>query len=36
MILENANVETLKEAYRLWHDTKAGSADHWLNAMTTT
>ena len=34
MILENANVETLKEAYRLWHDTKAGSVDHWSNAMT--
>ncbi len=27
------NVETLKEAYRQWHETKAGSADHWLSLM---
>jgi hypothetical protein len=31
---ENQNVSSLKEAYRLWHDTKAGSVDHWLNLMT--
>jgi ketosteroid isomerase-like protein len=31
---ENQNVASLKEAYRLWHDTKAGSVDHWLNLMT--
>jgi ketosteroid isomerase-like protein len=28
------NVATLKDAYRLWHDTKAGSVEHWLNLMT--
>jgi uncharacterized protein len=31
---ENQNVASLKEAYRLWHDTKAASVDHWLNLMT--
>jgi ketosteroid isomerase-like protein len=31
---ENRNVASLKEAYRLWHDTKAASVDHWLNLMT--
>jgi hypothetical protein len=31
---ENQNVASLKEAYRLWYDTKAGSVDHWLNLMT--
>jgi ketosteroid isomerase-like protein len=31
---ENQNVASLKEAYRIWHDTKAGSVDHWLNLMT--
>ncbi|MEO6165643.1 MAG: nuclear transport factor 2 family protein [Candidatus Binatia bacterium] len=28
------NIATLKDAYRLWHDSKAGSVDHWLNLMT--
>lgn len=28
---ENQNVASLTEAYRLWHDTKAGSVEHWLN-----
>jgi ketosteroid isomerase-like protein len=31
---ENQNVASLKEAYRLWYYTKAGSVDHWLNLMT--
>lgn len=31
---ENQNVASLKAAYRLWHDTKAGSVDYWLNLMT--
>jgi uncharacterized protein len=31
---ETQNVANLKEAYRLWHDTKAGSVDYWLNLMT--
>src|SRR5262249_27518729 len=30
---EDAQVKLLKEAYRRWHDTKAGSVDHWLNLM---
>lgn len=28
---EEANVAILKEAYRLWHDTKGKSVEHWLN-----
>ena len=28
------NVALLKDAYQRWHDTKAGSVDHWLNLMT--
>lgn len=31
---EDANVTTLKNAYRLWHDSKAGSVAHWLSLMT--
>ena len=31
---DKGNLVALKEAYRLWHDTKAGSVDHWLNLMT--
>jgi uncharacterized protein len=27
---EAANVETLKRAYALWHDTKGQSVDHWF------
>jgi len=27
------NVAKLKEAYRLWNDTKAGSVDHWMDLM---
>jgi ketosteroid isomerase-like protein len=30
----DANVTTLKNAYRLWHDSKAGSVAHWLSLMT--
>jgi len=30
----DANVATLRDAYQRWHDSKAGSADHWLNLMT--
>lgn len=31
---EDANVTTLRNAYRLWHDSKAGSVAHWLSLMT--
>lgn len=34
MSQEDAQVNSLKEAYKKWHDTKAGSVDHWLNLMT--
>jgi ketosteroid isomerase-like protein len=27
---EDANVATLKDAYRRWHETRGGSADHWM------
>lgn len=28
---EELNVATLREAYRLWRDTKGGSIDHWIS-----
>ena len=31
---ESDNVAILKVAYQRWHDSKAGSVDHWLNLMT--
>jgi len=31
---EEKNVISLKEAYRLWNETKAGTVDHWLGLMT--
>jgi ketosteroid isomerase-like protein len=31
---ETDNVAVLKDAYQRWHDTKAGSVDHWLSLMT--
>jgi ketosteroid isomerase-like protein len=34
MSREEIHVELLKEAYKKWHDTKAGSVDHWLDLMT--
>ena len=34
MANESDNVATLKDAYLRWHDSKAGSVDHWLNLMT--
>jgi len=34
MSSESENVGLLKDAYQRWHDTKAGSVDHWLNLMT--
>ena len=34
MSTEESNVAVLKEAYRRWHETKAGSVDHWLALMT--
>jgi ketosteroid isomerase-like protein len=34
MANENENVAILKTAYRLWHDTKGKSVDHWLDNMT--
>jgi uncharacterized protein len=27
---EAANVTTLKDAYRRWHETRGGSVDHWM------
>jgi ketosteroid isomerase-like protein len=33
MSSEAENVALLKEAYRLWHDSKAASVDHWLGIM---
>ncbi len=34
MSQEDAHVSLLREAYQKWHDTKAGSVDHWLEVMT--
>jgi ketosteroid isomerase-like protein len=34
MANETENVAILKKAYQIWHDTKAGSVDHWLDLMT--
>ena len=34
MSTEDSNVAVLKEAYRRWHETKAGSVAHWLALMT--
>lgn len=34
MSLEDTHVSLLKEAYRKWHLTKAGSVEHWLELMT--
>ena len=34
MSTEPQNVAILKDAYQRWHDTKAGSVDHWLSLMT--
>jgi uncharacterized protein len=34
MSAEDANLALLKEAYRLWNDTRGASVDHWLNLMT--
>ena len=34
MSQEDAQINLLKEAYQRWHDTKAGSVDHWLELMT--
>jgi uncharacterized protein len=34
MTREETHLELLKEAYKKWHDTKAGSVDHWLGLMT--
>ncbi|MBR1172015.1 nuclear transport factor 2 family protein [Bradyrhizobium sp. DASA03005] len=30
---EAANVHILKEAYRLWHESRGGSVDHWFDAV---
>jgi ketosteroid isomerase-like protein len=27
---EASNIATLKEAYRMWRETKGGSVDHWM------
>jgi hypothetical protein len=34
MSQEEMHVSLLKEAYKKWHETKAGSAEHWLALMT--
>jgi ketosteroid isomerase-like protein len=34
MSREETHIELLKEAYKKWNDTKAGSVDHWLALMT--
>jgi len=34
MSQEDTHINLLKEAYKRWHDTKAGSVDHWLGLMT--
>jgi len=31
---ETANVAVLKNAYRMWHDSKGASVHHWLDIMT--
>jgi ketosteroid isomerase-like protein len=31
---EQSNVAILQDAYQRWHDSKAGSVDHWLHLMT--
>lgn len=33
MTPQEKNVEILREAYRLWHETKGGSVDHWMDLM---
>ena len=30
---EARNVGLLKEAYKLWHDSKGGSVDHWMSMV---
>ena len=34
MSAESDNVAILKDAYQRWHDSKAGSVDHWFTLMT--
>ena len=34
MTKEDTHVSLLREAYKKWHDTRAGSVDHWLELMT--
>ena len=34
MSQEETHVSLLREAYQKWHDTKAGSVNHWLELMT--
>src|SRR5713226_2606149 len=34
MSQEDTRVSLLREAYQKWHDTRAGSVDHWLELMT--
>ena len=34
MSQENDNVAILKEAYRLWHEGRADSMEHWMGLMT--
>jgi uncharacterized protein len=33
MSQEDLHVSLLREAYQKWHDTQAGSVDHWLGLM---
>ena len=34
MSQEEMHVTLLKEGYKKWHETKAGSVDYWLSLMT--
>jgi uncharacterized protein len=34
MSQEEIQVNLLKEAYKKWHESKAGSGEHWLSIMT--
>lgn len=34
MSQEEMHVSLLKEGYKKWHETKAGSVDYWLSLMT--
>ena len=33
MTEEDSNVARLREAYRLWHETRGGSVEHWMDLL---